>query len=469
MPSLSSGIQLALQAVLTHSQAIEIIEHNVANANTPGYRRQAAMLTAGHAIPGYGLGMDFSPGTGQRGAGVLIERIQRFNLDIVDSRFRSATAESGAWGARQELSVRLESMLAETSDGGLIPAMDEFWSSWQNLASDPTNLSLRTVLIDNARTLASSIQSRAQELSSFRADQNNTLVDRTSQINSAASQVAELNSQISRVLAAGDQPNDLMDKRDLLLDQLSNLTGAVANPQADGQVIVNIGGHVLVGGTKAHQLTAAIDPTDPDGAVKISWADGQTLAVPSGEIKGILDVRDNLVKSQLTGLNQLAGALIAQVNLVHNAGFGLDNTTNLDFFSGTDAFTIQVDGAIDETTLAAAGAIDQPGDNSVAMLMSGLKFSKVVNGNTQTLNEFYNGQVTSMGVDTERAISNSSHHKVLLKALGDQRESFSGVSLDEEAADMAKYQRAYQAAARIMNVYDEMLDKVINGMGLVGR
>ncbi len=469
MPGLSSGIQLALQAVLTHSQAIEIIEHNVANANTPGYRRQSAILTAGHAIPGYGLGMEFNPGTGQRGTGVLIERIQRFNLDVVDLRFRSASAEAGAWGARQDLSVNLELMLAETTDGGLIPSLDQFWSSWQNLASDPTNLSLRTVLLDNASSLAESLRSRAQQLTAFRTQQNQTLIDRTSQINSAASQVAELNSQIARVLASGDQPNDLMDKRDLLLDQLAGLTGAVSNPQADGQVVVNIGGHVLVGGTTAQQLTAAIDPADPDGAVKISWSDGQTMIPPSGEIKGILDVRDTLVKNQLTGLNQLAGTLINQVNLVHRAGFGLDNTTNLDFFSGSDAFTIQLGAGVNETTLAAAGAADQPGDNSVAMQMAGLKLAKLLGGNTQTLNEFYNNQVTSLGVDTERAVSNSAHHQVLLQALGDQRESFSGVSLDEEAADLTKYQRAYQAAARVMNVYDEMLDTVINGMGRVGR
>jgi len=101
--------------------------------------------------------------------------------------------------------------------------------------------------------------------------------------------------------------------------------------------------------------------------------------------------------------------------------------------------------------------------------MAALKFSKVINANTQTLNEFYNNQVTSLGVETGRANSNAAHHQVLLQALGDQRESYGGVSLDEEAADLAKYQRAYQAAARVMNVYDEMLDRIINGMGIVGR
>ena len=229
MPSISSGISIALQAVLTHSQVLEITEHNIANASTPGYRRQSAILTA--ETPSSINGADYRTGAGQRGSGVTIERIQRFNLSFFDGRYRAVSSEAGSWEAQSSILSHLESVLAENSDDGLLPKLDQFWSGWQTLSNDPTNTSLRTILLDDASSLATAFNRRATQITELRSDQNLVVASQVEETNALASEIANLNENISRVISVGEQPNDLLDKRDVALDRLAKLTGAVSTEQ----------------------------------------------------------------------------------------------------------------------------------------------------------------------------------------------------------------------------------------------
>jgi flagellar hook-associated protein 1 FlgK len=201
MPSISSGISIALQAVLTHSQVLEITEHNIANASTPGYRRQSAVLTAD--MPYSINGADYKTGAGQRGSGVTIERIQRFNLAFFDGRYRAVSSEAASWEAQSGILSQLESVLAENSDDGLLPKLDQFWSGWQSLSNDPTNNSLRTILLDDASSLAMAFNRRSAQITQLRSDQNQVVASQVEEINSLASQIAKLNENISRVISVG--------------------------------------------------------------------------------------------------------------------------------------------------------------------------------------------------------------------------------------------------------------------------
>lgn len=475
MPGLSTGIQIALNAVLTHSQAIEIIEHNVANASTAGYRRQAAVVSSAIPYPAYGIGLDHTIGAGQQGTGVLMERIQRFTSDYLDVRYRTAGGEASDWEARQEMLLRLESVMAETSDSGLIPVLDQFWSSWQRLASDPSNQSLRTNLLSEASSLVTAIRSRRTEMTQMRVDTNQMLETQVGEINDLASQIAKLNGEIAHVQAVNEQPNDMLDQRDRLLDRLSEIAGAVSFVQPNGEVVVNINGHVLVTGRDAVQLNVEVDPASPDRLYRVMWADGQVMAPASGEMKGLLSVRDQTIVSQINGLDQFTAALITQVNTLHTDPNGQDLNGNVGgvFFTGTNASDIEVSAVLTEDLIVAGGS-DAGGtsyDNYIADQIANLKTTRVPVGGSsnQTLNEFYNTEVTRLATETSRAVEYSKHKSLLFRSLEEQRESLTGVSLDEEAANLAKYQKAYQAAARVMNAYDELLDRVINGMGLVGR
>jgi flagellar hook-associated protein 1 FlgK len=170
----------------------------------------------------------------------------------------------------------------------------------------------------------------------------------------------------------------------------------------------------------------------------------------------------------LAGLNTLAGDLITKVNAIHSTGYGLDNNPiGKNFFNGTDAGSIAVNTAITVNNIATSSALNQPGNNDIARQIAALKNFK--NPDNLTMNEYYAAQVNDLAVATRRATDNNTQYGLVSKALDDQRESIVGVSLDEEAAKMAQSQKAYQAAARVMTVYDDLLDTVINRMGLVGR
>ncbi len=472
MPNLTSGIGISLSAVLAQSQALEVVEHNIANANTPGYRRQSAVLSANVMTPA--TGTEYGTVAGERGGGVSVSQVQRFNLQFFDARYRNVAAEGKNWEAQSGILNQFEPIMAETTDYGLLPKLDEFWAGWQSLSTDPTNTSLRASLLDNASNLANAFTVRTANITQLRNDQNLVVTDIVGQVNSLASLVATLNGEISKVISVGEQPNDLLDKRDMALDSLANLTGAVAFDQKNGEVTVSIGSHVLVVGHDAFKLKTLTNTTNPDVPVQdVVWEDNQKLLPPSGQLNGVIEIRDNFLVSQQANLDKLAAAMITQVNAIHSTGYGPTTAagTPNNFFTGTDASDIAVNDVLvqDPGKIATADAAGQIGNNAIAVKISNLKFQKVMGTGSLTMNEYYNGEITYRSLLTSRANDNTTQNNIVIKALSDQRQSVEGVSLDEEAANMAKTQKAYQAAARMMTAYDDLLDTVINRMGLVGR
>jgi flagellar hook-associated protein 1 FlgK len=471
--SILSGLHVALRAVLAHQHSIEIIEHNVANAATPGYRRQAARLatTPPLAIRGLHGGMAL----GQIGTGVKVDTIQRFTLDFFDGRLRREQAEAGGWAVASNTLQQAEAVMAEMGGDGLATRLDAFWSAWQDLSGDPTNPALRAAVRQRGEALADGFNTRAQALIALRRDQDAALRENVAEINQLAEQTARLNTEIVRVQAAGNQPNDLLDERDRALDRLSALTGAVAHVEADGQALVSIGGHVLVMGNAAQSLTTVADPANSNLA-RVTWSDGAALQVARGEVAGLLHARDDVLVDQLNGLNTAAQTLANRVNTLHRAGVGLPpaNATGLDFFQpfvGSDyALELTVNPALsDSNNIAAAAAANQPGDGSVALAIADVQRELLLAGGTTTLNKYYATQVADLGYALQRARAGRDDHQMVADSLEAQRESVSGVSLDEEAARLVESQRAYEAAARLMTALDDMLDRVINGMGRVGR
>ena len=239
MSSLISGLQTALQAVLSHQQAIQVIEHNVANANTPGYHRQEAVLTAG--VPtGFSNMSGFS--AGEMGSGVTVDRIKRYGLDFLDTRYRGQVSDAKRWALESQGLNQIEATLDETGENGLVAKMDAFYAGWQNLSVDPTNTTLRADVLQRSKDLAGAIQTRNTQLTQTRIDQNLEIGQRGDEINQIAGQVASLNVEIAHIVGTNQQPNDLMDQRDQILDRLSELTGARYDAQASGMMTVSIAG-----------------------------------------------------------------------------------------------------------------------------------------------------------------------------------------------------------------------------------
>lgn len=467
MPSLFSGLNIALQSMLAHQQSVQVIEHNVANANTPGYRRQEVQL--GPTPPYHPPGLYQAVQAGQIGTGVVAESIRRFNLDFFDGRYRDELAASQQWESFHGALQQVEATLAETSSDGILSHLDSFWAGWQALSNDPGNMTLRQDLHIRAQTLAEGLNRRATALTDFMQDQDALIIQDVDEINLIAEQIASLNAEISQVLSIDEQPNDLLDERDRLLDRLSELAGAASNLQENGEVLVSIRGHALVIGNDTFALNAAPDPGN-NNLVSITWADGKSFDPGSGELAGLLAIRDTEVPNLMAALDDFASTLVTEVNAIHQNGYGINNASSLDFFSGSDALSIMVSSDVDDIrNIATAAAADSPGDGSFANQIASLQDALLMSSGTQTLNKSYTNLVATLGLDITDSASKMDNRQLVLGSLEAQRESVSGVSLDEEAANLIKSQRAYQASARLVTVIDEMLDRIINGMGVVGR
>lgn len=467
MPSFS-GIYVALQSILAQQKAMEITEHNVANANTAGFHRQEAIFKAG--VPEKATGMMQSGSIGDMGTGVLIDRIRRYNLEFFDTRFRKETAMTSQNDSATQILKTVEINLSDTADDSIGLRMDAFFADWQKVSADPDIPALRDVLVMDAKALAGSFNNRYNGLVDIRTDQNLAIEQRVNEINTAADQIAKLNEEIGRSLATGNQPNDLLDERDRQINRLSEIAGVTAHVQENGQVIASLNGHALVVGSRTFKLNTT---TDANGLTQIGWDDGAAISITTGEIAGIMDVRDRVIPDQMAQLNATAKALVDRVNAVHAAGFGLDNSTGIPMFTflpGTEAQSMKVNAVLDDPLkIAAATAVDSPGDGNNALAISKIYDEQLAVLSNISIRQYNGERVTKMALEVRSAKLSFANHKNVADALNGQREEVSGVSLDEEAANMVKYQRSYQAAVRLMTTVDEMLEQMINNMGVVGR
>jgi flagellar hook-associated protein 1 FlgK len=397
--------------------------------------------------------------------------------EILASHVRSEMHTMGQWTVIGNTLREVEAVLREPSESGLSGALDAFWGSWRDLATDPTNNAMRMGVLEAGRYVAGFLNSASDKLSATTQNLNVQVRQTVQDINDLARQVAHLNIEIARVKGVGDAPNDLADKRDLLLGQLSELADFDVAYDVDGSVSLLLGGHHMVMRGHWTPLQTGISPGDPE-MVTLSWLghDG-TVRIGGGRLAGVLTSRDSYVASAQQQLDNIASSLIQAVNAIHRDGFDLHGNAGVDFFTGNSAHSISINAALgspDAVAASAASAGDStqwagPGDGSIALRIADVSSALLMDGDTSTLGTHFRAMVGHLGMNSRHANMMLDSSSEFITHLQKRRDSVSGVSLDEETVDLVQYQRAYQAAARMITVIDEMLDRLINGTGIVGR
>jgi flagellar hook-associated protein 1 FlgK len=467
------GIETALRALMAQRKAMETAGHNIANANTPGFTRQRVELAASqdpYTVPS--LLRPELPG--QLGTGVDILGIERVRDQFLDLQVRNNSSKLGYWEVRRDSLQKVEVIFNEPGDTGLSNVLTAFWNAWQELSKTPESLAVRSEVRQRGITLAETIQHLYGQLQQLQKDLNFNVEVTVEQINTIAQQLADLNQQIIHSVAVGDNPNDLYDRRDLLLDRLAKMVDITVSEQADGTVTVAVGGRNLVQGITVERFQAVPDPLNND-FYTVQWeSDGTPVAFTSGSLAGMVWARDEGVAGVLSQVDELAATLISQVNAVHQSGYGLDGSTGNDFFSGTGAADMAVAAGIlnDLNTIAAADdAAKLPGDGANALELAQLKDALTMPpaAPSGTFGDYYRSMVATTGINAEQAVRLSENVNLLVNQLENRRQAVMGVSLDEEMANIVKFTHAYQAAARALTVLDAQLDIIINRMGLVGR
>ena len=449
-----SGYNIGKSALVTASNAEDVVGNNVANADTEGYSVQRVDIAEAPAVAVAANGTMST--AGQFGTGVRSAAITRARDQFVDESLRDAYSRKGAQDAIDKQLAGVESVINEPGEAGINSALNNFFNAFNDVENNPEDPGIRATAVGAGQNLAHKLRITQQSLDANGeqiADQIN--IDQ-SQVNTIAHRIADLNAQIRRVTASHEQPNALLDQRDLQLDKLAKLVNVKSTLQRDGSVNVNIGGTELVAGDKARDVNLADLVTR--GHLKNGTLYGDVKALSSlTELQGHLD--------------DLTNTFTAQVNSTHAAGAGLDGTTGLPLFTGSGARDIDVNQnvALHPEKLAAAavpavaGDPVPPGDASNAVRIYQLK-DKIVDAGPlsgHTLSRYYNHLVTQIGAEASNAKSASDLVGATITQLETQRSSTSGVNIDEEATKLIQYQRSYQAAAKVISANDDMLTSLL--------
>ncbi len=460
------GTFFALDIGRSGLQAAQIGEQvtgqNIANAGTDGYSVQSVNQEALDPYPASDHNTLAVPGL--LGAGVAVKSIGRARDQFLDTQVRNASSGLQFQSSQSKALTQVDAAFGEPSDTGLNAALNAFSGAFHDLANNPESLGVRAAAVQNGDALARSFQGVQGGLTSVATSLGGRVATDVSNINAYGSQIAALNVTIRQQTTQGQPPNDLLDRRDVLLDKLSALANTTVTPSSNGTVNVEIGNVSLVTGLDASPVTLAGLTAQGD--------------LKSGELAGLTQAQ-SAVSGYQTQLNTLAASVVSQVNAAHSGGTGLDGTTGLNFFSataGSEAATLAVNPVLvsNPEKLAAAGATSPagtkppPGDGSVATIIAGLKDKTVTTPGDPLLNKtiqgFYQQVVSDAGGRAASAKTATDSAQAGATQLGRQRDSVTGVSTDTELANLLQFQRAYQASARVIQTADDMVGTLINNL-----
>ena len=635
MNSTFMGLEIGKRGLMSHQQALHVTGHNISNAENKEYSRQRVVITA--ADPLYIPSLSSAETPGNIGQGSMVSIVERIRDSFIDDRIITEKNTMGYWKSRNDYIYQIEMVYNEPSDQGLRSRLDELWRAWEELSKYPEERATREVVKEKAVALTNEVQHVYKQLYELRLSANREIEARVNQINLYARDIRDLNERILKAEAVGDNPNDLKDKRDALIEKLSTIVDISVGRTDKDEIIVYIGSENLVQGEVLHPLEAVADPEN-NGFFKVVWKKtGRDVTYSGGELASLVEIRDEVIRGNINNVNAFAINLADLTNEVHRDGFSRRNETNIDFFNhmtlsdnvegnvdlnsdgiedvtaifkvagnnkidasaaigitGTLTFVmnneleseVQVDYNEKDTALSvikkindahlgvvaylnhdsqvalkatiakdddrknfiirhledsgqflvgltgvlkqngAQGAFDYRrvndiakflperehititpkfnpashmavsdaimndidrisaaqgkdlggtgdynrtngiGDGSNALRIAKLRhLNSMVDDNT-TFNDFYISVVSKVGTQGEESKDRIQNQETLLKNLTNLRESVSGINLDEEMANMVAFQHGYNAAARVINTMDSMLDVIINRMGV---
>ena len=562
--SLFSALNVGMKGLHAAQVAIDTTGQNIANANTEGYSRKRVEMQA-DAIQ--------DDVYGQMGIGVEVTSIVRVRNAFLDRQTWEQLGDKGFYTEMDKAMVRIENILKEPTDDGLAAHMDQFWSSWQDLANNPADMSAREAVKASAATMIDVFQAAYKQIEDYGLSMNNPLSQKTKQVNDLTGQIYALNERIAGVEAnPTENANDSRDQRDQLVRQLSQLVDVQTIEDPQGRAIITSGGNLLVGPSDAMQLeTYGVDKVLSDGTLsselRVRFTGSRRTFEPrAGELKGVMDSRNTILSTYLESLNTLSGAIVTQVNALHVSGYNLNKTTGIYFFdpkklkaneirlsdavSGSSSNIAAAKGGtivnVNEfaTTVPAAGAptmdlktfnasykdlvqgavrivrpdgalppVDEvlqegAGKDYVVDYERGivtfLNYSKLTAGQgikvkiqynsagypgsgngqngleiaqlrhkttmgadnegnpTQSIGEYYSAVIGRLGIEKNQNTSRLETKDFLVAQMDAEQASLAGVSLDEEMANMIKFETSYQASAKFISTINTMMDVLMN-------
>jgi flagellar hook-associated protein 1 len=485
MRSTFGGLSIGISGAWAQQKALDVTGQNISNVNTPGYSRQgithATSAPTRYGISGNGNVMNV-------GTGVDVQEIRQYRDYFLDQKLKRENTNLGYWDARKSSIEELETIFNDNSEDGLQTVMDDFWNSWSQLSKPGGGLTARASVKENAIAFVETVKNIDAMLTNFRKNRNNEIKENVDRLNVITSSVAELNYNIKRVEASGVVANDARDQREALVNELSKMVNIQVIDGANYNIAVE--GLQVVSGDNSTPLVAVPDASD-DGYYSIKW--GRTMEninINSGSIKALIDTRDELVHGFRNRLNEFVKGVAGEVNELHHSGYGNVDATQRYMFvnskdntiTGLDISNIGFNPELEDVNNIAAAKLAPPGnyeDNRNALEISEWRLKDVFNDTEYkgvlspdgkyNFDEFYRSIISDIGLEGNKAANAADAQNLLVEQVEYKRQALMAVSLDEEMSNLIKFEHSYNAAARIVNAMDEMIDIVVNKVGLGGR
>lgn len=618
-----AGIEIGKRSLMAHSTQIQTAGHNISNADTEGYSRQRVIVKSFEPI--YRPDLERAMVPGQIGQGCDVESINRIKDELLESRIVEQKNVESYWETRDKYYSMIESVYNEPNDVSVRTNMDKFWQGWQELSTYPESDAARLAVVVRGQTLTNSIQQQYKSLRGIGDQINGDIEAVVKQVNDLSRQIASVNGEIVRSKGLGDNPNDLMDRRDLLVEKLSSLINVTVTQKDPDEFMVHTDGQIIVQGSLARQIET-VGQLDNNGYGKLMWSDTKLDAeFHGGTLGSLVELRDKDIRTEIQSLNTMALNFADLVNDVHRNAIGKNNTTGLDFFvqhdfvenvngnydrngdgvedtsyifrmTGTNALKMQeqiglsgtmtingasgnidvayfstdtvedvinrindsngevkayldrnsclvlkatsskgmenpdfvirhvedsgmfltgysgilqgsgadnaydfnranavdvlagaqfavspvlnpsayieVNGLIQNDVSSVAAAFKnsqgfaEPSDGRAAVEMAAIRNTKIMIGSQRTFDDYFADTITNVGLKGEQAQNQLATQNKIMGDLRDLRDSISGVNIDEELADIIKFQHGYNVAAKFISVQDELLDTLINRLGV---
>jgi len=470
MLGLFGTLNLAARSLQTQMTGVEVSGQNLANVNTVGYSRQRVLIQTGP---------DVTTGIGPEGTGANAVAIRQLVNSLLNSQIQGQQSVGGYWNAQQGALQSAQANLNEflngtgsssgttgaadsTTSSGLSSQLSGLFSAFQSLAASPTSMTARQAVINQAQNLAATFNQVDSQLSTLGVSLNSSVSDDVGSANQLLSDIANLNSEISSAEFNGGAANDLVDAREQDLENLSHLTSIQTSTGTGNSVNVSIGGQTLVSGNQLQNWLQTYDAGN--GRLLVEAANGGVpLTLTGGSIQGTIDARDGALATMQSSLNTLASSLITQVNTIHGGGFSLTGSSSANFFNGNSSGTITVNQSLADNPalIQTSGSATATGDNSVALALAQLASAAQAGLNNQTFGDAYTQTVAGFGDALQTANDQVTNQAVVANMLNIQRDSVSGVNIDEEMTNLMGFQRAYEASAQLVTTVDQMLQTVI--------
>ncbi len=449
--SVSRIFDISRRSLSVYQQAMNVTSHNVANASNPDYTRQRVVLSTDQQ--GINQGVEW-------GLGVKIDQVERVRNEYLDNEIRLNNYKYSANDKKSALLNQVEQVFNEPSELGISTMMNSFFNSWSELSVTPNSPQLRENVVYNAKRLSESIKGVNDNLNTLKSDILSEMNSKVEMLNTYIKEVNEINVQISSQGANSNLTNDMLDKRDAILEDISTLANINVTTDPENAAILSVGGVYAADAGGYVQF----EVKEVGGKLSLVTQNGESnVTLVGGELAALAETYSTHIPSYMESLDNVTTTLAEKVNEIHRSGYTMDDPPDagMDFFTGYSGGELIINQAIlDDSNKIAISSDGSSGNGDMALEIAALADAKILNN--ATLNENYSMMISRMGNEKSQSDLIAESTQLIKTNLENQRSSVSGVSIDEEMTNIIKYQRSYDASARLIKVADQMMQTILS-------